>query len=57
MSADRVERRLTAVLAADVEGCPMEVDKVATLDALIGSREILSGLMGCLEPAWRNWTH
>jgi hypothetical protein len=35
----------------------MEVDKVATLDALIGSREILSGLMGCLEPAWRNWTH
>jgi hypothetical protein len=35
----------------------MEVDKVATLDALIGSREILSGLMGYLEPAWRNWTH
>jgi hypothetical protein len=55
MSAERVERRLTAVLAADVEGCPIEVDEVATLDVLIGCREILRGLMGRLEPAWRNW--
>ena len=57
MSAEQVERRLTAVLAADVEKCPMEVDEVATLDALVGGREILSGLRGPMEPVWPNWAH
>ena len=57
MSAERVERRLTAILAADVEGCPMEVDEVAILDAIIGYWEILSGLVGSMEPAWSNWAH
>ena len=57
MTAERVERRLTAVLAADGEGCPMEADEVATLDALIGWREIPGGLMGPLEAAWPNRAH
>jgi signal transduction histidine kinase/predicted RNA-binding Zn ribbon-like protein len=45
MTADRVERRLTAVQAADMEGCPHGAGEVATLDVLIGRREILDELI------------
>jgi hypothetical protein len=46
LASDRVQRRLTAILAADVEGYSrlMGKDEVATLDALTARREILDGL-------------
>ena len=45
MTAERVERRLTAVWRLTRRAAPMGADEVATLDALTGRREILGGLM------------
>jgi adenylate cyclase len=48
MTAARVERRLAAILAADVAGYSrlMGADEVATFRALTERREILDGLIG-----------
>ncbi len=46
MAEERVQRKLTTILAADVEGCtrPMRTDEAATLKALGEYREIIDGL-------------
>ena len=47
MVSDRVERRLVAILAADVAGYTrlMSADEEATLVALTAAREIIDGLI------------
>ena len=46
MSEERVQRKLTTILAADVEGCTrlMRTDEEATLKTLGEYREIIDGL-------------
>jgi hypothetical protein len=52
MTAERVERRRTAVWRLTGRAAPMGDDGVATLDALTAWREILGGLVGPMEAAW-----